>query len=293
MKNSFLLLIIACLTTCTSIKKINKNATNNSSTGVISNERIVDSILLARQKHVQTAILSNNIPNLKKSEAYDIQLAMLEKEIIGGAKQIGWKLGGTATRDATKFNPCYGYMLNSNLIGEGGTIPVSHFPGGSVVVEAEVGFVMKNDLIKEVTSMKELVENIDYVVGAIEIAQATAISPNETPLDLNYVIASGMGHVAAIKGSVNIAAEDFDFENESAKCFINNKLVAEGISSNIFGSPLNALYQAANILLEKGQHINAGDLIITGSIFINPVLNEKADVRVEFSTLGTLTFKSE
>jgi 2-keto-4-pentenoate hydratase len=293
MKNLFLLLIIACLTSCTSPKKKKTDTTNNSSIGMISNERIVDSILMARHNHVQTAILSTDLPDLKKSEAYDIQLAMLEKELKAGAKQIGWKLGGTATDDAAKFDPSYGYILNSNIVEEGGTIPVSHFPGGSVVVEAEVGFVMKNDLVKEVTSMKELINNIDYVVGGIEIAQATAISPNETPLDLNYVIASGMGHVAAIKGNVEVAAEDFDFENESAKCFINDKLVAEGISSNIYGSPLNALYHIANRLLEKDQHIKAGDLIITGSIFINPVLNEKANVRVEFSTLGTLTFKSE
>ncbi len=40
--------------------------------------------------------------HLKKYEAYDIQLAMLEKELKGGAKQIGWKLGGTTTGLATK-----------------------------------------------------------------------------------------------------------------------------------------------------------------------------------------------
>ncbi len=66
MKNSFLLLIIACLTSCTSPKKKKMDTTNNSSTGVISNERIVDSILMACHKHVQTAILSNNIPAFKK-----------------------------------------------------------------------------------------------------------------------------------------------------------------------------------------------------------------------------------
>lgn len=265
----------------------------NNSTGLNTKEQLVDAVLKARHDYVQTAVLSKGIPDLKKSEAFDFQFNMLEKELAAGNKQVGWKLGFTATKEAAKFNPCYGYILNKNIIEEGGTIPVSHFPGGSIILEAEVGFVMKEDILTKISSMKELIPKIDHVVGAIELAQPTAISPDETPLDVNYVIASGMSHLAMLKGNIKIAAEDFDFENECARCFINDTLVSEGISSNIFGSPLNALYHIGNMLLEKGKYIKARDLIITGSLYTNPIVTEKADIRVDFSTLGTLTFKCE
>lgn len=261
---------------------------------ILSKEQLIDSIVKARHTYSQTKILSKSISGLKTSEAYDIQLDMLKAELAMGAKHRGWKLGGTATKDASKFNPSYGYILDKNIINNGGSIPVNHFPGGTVVVEAEVGFIIKNDLVDGADSILELIDNIDYVIGTIEIAQATAIPLDEkTSLDINYVIASGMGQVATLKGDIKAPIEDFDFENETAKCFINDKLVSEGVSSNIFGSPINALFELANMLPKKGGFLKAGDLILTGSIYVNPTLKETADIRVEFSTLGTISFKSK
>ncbi len=294
MKTFQIVLIVVTLISCNSSQKKKMDKIENDSPVVFSKKHLVDSVLIARHNHVQTDILSKIVPNLKKSDAYDIQLAMMEKEIDAGAKIIGWKLGGTATKDASKFNPSYGYILDKNMINNGGTIPVNHFPSGSVVVEAEIGFIIKNDITNGVSSINELIRHLDYVVGAIEIAQATAIQlSKESSLDINYVIASGMGQVATIKGDVKVPIESFDFENEKAKCFINDSLVAEGESSNIFGSPLNALFEFVNMLPKKGKSLKAGDLIITGSIYTNPALKEIADIRVEFSTLGTISFKSK
>lgn len=293
MKTFPIIFIVAILISCNSSQKKKMDSVENDGPVVLSKKQLSDSILMARHNHVQTDILSKNRPGLKTSDAYDIQLGMMAKEIDAGAKPIGWKMGGTATKDAAKFNPSYGYILDQNFISEKGTIAVGHFPGGSVVVEAEVGFVLKKDMPKGVASMEELVDNIDYIVGAIEIAKATAKSPDASPLDINYVIASGMGHVAALKGHVKVKPEDFDFENESAKCYINGELMAEGISSNIFGSPLYALFNLANMLPDKNQYLKAGDLVLSGSLYANPELKAAGDIRVEFSTLGTITFKSE
>ena len=182
--------------------------------------------------------------------------------------------------------------MDNNLVSNKSSIPVNQFPGGSVVVEAEIGFVLKNDIRNPVSSTEELITYIDYVVGVSEIAQSTAIPVSETPLHINYVVASGMGHVAAIKGNVNLPVSGFDFKNETAKCYINDELVAEGVSSNIFGSPIGVLYDTLNMLVETGQYPKSGDMIITGSLYKNPVLNATANIRIEFSNLGTISFKS-
>ncbi|NRB51894.1 MAG: fumarylacetoacetate hydrolase family protein [Saprospiraceae bacterium] len=290
MKNSLTLVLLACLIACNPGQKNKTDLADADNT--FSLEQLADSVLEARQNHIQTDILSRHIPNLEIADAYNIQLSMLEKELQQGAKLVGWKLGGTATKDSTKFKPAFGYMLDRNLMPDQGTMPVDHFPGGSAVVEAEIGFVIKEDMAQGVQSVAELIDHIDYVVGAIEIAQATAISANETPLDINYVIASGLGHVGIVTGKVKLSPADFDFENETAKCYINDELVVDGISTNIFGTPINALYEAANLLAEKGHPLKTGDLVITGSLYTNPRLAEPADIRVEFSTLGSISLKS-
>lgn len=291
MKRSLTIVLLTCLMACNSGQHDKTETADGGD--VIGLEQLADSVLMARQKHLQTDILSRHIPDLELADAYHIQFSMLEKELQQGAKLVGWKLGGTATKDSTKFNPALGYMLDRNLMPDQGTIPVDHFPGGSAVVEAEIGFRIKKDMAKGVQSVAELMDHIDYVVGAIEMAQATATSSNETPLDINYVIASGLGHVGIATGNVKMSPSNFDFENETAKCYINDELVVDGISSNIFGTPINALYEAANLLAAKGYPLKTGDLVITGSLYTNPRLEEPADIRVEFSTLGSISLKSE
>lgn len=291
MKSSLKIVFLVCLIACNPGQNNKTDLTD--ADNAVSLEQLADSVLQARQNHIQTDILSRHIPDLEIADAYNIQFSMLEKELQQGAKLVGWKLGGTATKDSTKFKPALGYMLDRNLMPDQGTMPVDHFPGGSAVVEAEIGFVIKKDMAEGVQSVAELMDHIDYVVGAIEIAQATATSSNETPLDINYVIASGLGHVGIVTGDIKLSPSDFDFENETAKCYINDELVVDGISSNIFGTPINALYEATNMLAEKGYPLKTGDVIITGSLYTNPRLEEPADIRVEFSTLGSISLKSQ
>ncbi|WP_282136724.1 2-keto-4-pentenoate hydratase [Seonamhaeicola maritimus] len=291
MKNSIVVIVLVFLLSCQSNQK-KKNDLDKVDSVSLTINQLADSLLNARHNHIQTDILSRHISNLETSNAYDIQFKMLERERQSGAKLVGWKLGGTATADSTKYNPSLGYILDNNLVSNKGSIPVNQFPGGSVVVEAEIGFVLKNDIRNPVSSTEELITYIDYVVGVSEIAQSTAIPGSETPLHINYVVASGMGHVAAIKGNVNLPVSGFDFKNETAKCYINDELVAEGVSSNIFGSPIGVLYDTLNMLVETGQYPKSGDMIITGSLYKNPVLNATANIRIEFSNLGTISFKS-
>lgn len=93
MKTFPIVLIVATLISCNSSQKEKMDSVENDVPVVLSKKQLSDSILMARHGHVQTDILSKNLPDLKKSDAYDIQLEMMEKEIDAGAKLIGWKLG--------------------------------------------------------------------------------------------------------------------------------------------------------------------------------------------------------
>ncbi|MFY0689935.1 MAG: hypothetical protein JXQ90_22380 [Cyclobacteriaceae bacterium] len=254
---------------------------------------IADSIRYFRSNGLQTDILSRRTEDLSRKGAYEIQLAMLDQEVKSGRKLIGWKMGGTATADTAKYDPTFGYILDSYLQKESGTMSSKMFPGGAIMMESEIGFVLKNDLPEGVTSIEELKSSIDYVVGAIELAQSTAKPLEGKALSPNHVVASGMGQVGTIKGSVQVAVDDFDFENETVKCYVNDSLVVEGIVSNIFGTPLNALFSLANLLPTEGKFLRAGDLVVTGSVYKNPLVSGAADVRVEFSSLGEIRFESQ
>ena len=255
-------------------------------------EMLADSVLHFRHRYEKSDILSRRLPNITREEAIEIQLAMLEKELSAGARQIGWKMGGTATPDSAKYDPVFGYILDKNLIKEDSVVSPENFPGGQVMVEGEVGFVMKKDFENGAQSIEELQEGIDYVVGAVEFAQGIAIPLRDRPesATTNHALASGMGHAGILLGAEKADLSQFDLKNETVRCFINGELVAEGVSSNVYNDPLHALYSLVNLLPKYGKYLKKGDVIVTGSMYQNPTIDSTCTVRLEYSTLGTINF---
>lgn len=290
---SLIILIILGGAACTPNKPSSEQATEQGITDTTA--MLVDSVLYFRHHNEKSDILSRYLPDITREQAIAIQLALLEKELAAGAQQVGWKIGGTATADSASYDPVFGYMLDKNWVEEDSIVAAENFPGGQVMVEGEVGFVMKNDLQNGVSSLEELKDAIDYVVGAVEFAQAIAIPipGNPSSQNTNHVLASGMGHAGVLVGSEKAPIDGFDMENETVKCFINGELAAEGISSKIFHNPLNALYSLANLLPKYGTYLKKGDVIVTGSLYTNPTIDSTAEVRLEYSTLGTITFSMQ
>jgi 2-keto-4-pentenoate hydratase len=294
MKNhhlSALLCLWVGLFACNSPQQVTDTAeaTNTS----LSVDQIADSLQYIRANHLETDIVSRHFPELTREEAFAIQLATLEEELADGARLVGWKMGGTATADEAAFDPIFGYILDRYMIPEGGEVNSEEFPGGSAFVEAEIGFVMKDDLPDGVSSKEELLQHIDQVFGGMELAKGIALPTGEGPPSIDYVLATGMGQVGTIRGSKGVSPTDFDYDNETVKCYVNGQVVAEGKASNIFGNPLNALYELANLLPKQNLYLKAGDIVITGSMYQNPTIDGAAEVRLEFSSLGEINFTSK
>lgn len=285
-KISILLLALIVSVACTNNKKSSQNESAHETA------MLVDSLLHVRHHAMQTDILSHRLPDITRKQAIAIQLAMLKKELDAGAHHIGWKMGGTATDDSASYDPMFGYMLDTNVIEEDSMVVAENFPGGNVMVEGEIGFVMNKDFKNGAGSIEALKEGIDYIVNTVEFAQSIAIPINGDPetMNINHILASGMGHAGIILGSGRAEVEEFDMNNETVQCFIDGNLAAEGISSNVYGGPLNALYSLVNMLPEYGTYLKKGDIVITGSVYENPTINSTSDVRLEFSSLGTINF---
>ena len=87
-------------------------------------------------------------PILRERSHQKFNCKMLEKELAAGARLIGWKMAGTVTDDQASYDPLFGYILDKNMIKEDSMVAASNFPGGEVMVEGEIGFVMKEDFRK-------------------------------------------------------------------------------------------------------------------------------------------------
>ena len=255
-------------------------------------ESVVDSVLYYRNNNIKTDYLSRAYPELGRELGFQIQIKSLEKELANGEQHIGWKMGGT-TGDSSSFDPVFGYLLAKNRYADGEKISINKFPGKEVMIEGEVGFVFKQDFPNGVESMDELKNGIDYAVGAIEFAQSNAIGINNDPktVNLNHTLAFGMGQAGTMFGTKEIPFEDFDIKAEEVECFLNGESAIKGGSSRIYGGHLNALNALVNMLPKYGHFIRKGDIVITGSMYVNPIVISATSINQRFNSLGELNFE--
>jgi 2-keto-4-pentenoate hydratase len=285
------LVSLAILLQCTAKKPTDNTDENGTSYSLI--HEIVDSLYEAKSAKKLSNILPRRLPNLSRDSAYTIQSLLFAREFADTkAAQIGWKMGGTNAQDSTHYNQMYGYITTRSDIPKDSVLMLHGYPA-DVSAEAEVAFKIKKDLPNGAHDLDELRQAIDYVFGASEIISPTSIplQGDSATLTVNQVLASNLAHQGIIQGDRHLPIEEFDLMGETVKCYINDELAAEGQAKNIYGNPLGVLLWLSNNLPKHGNYLRAGDIVITGSMYQNPVLNNTGIVRLEFSTLGNIEFQ--
>ncbi|MDH5602802.1 MAG: hypothetical protein OEY51_02640, partial [Cyclobacteriaceae bacterium] len=170
MKKFTLLLLIPMLYTgCNPTE--NKEITSDVSQEKDNLATMIDSLMYFRQTYQQTDLLSRYKPDLGMEEAYAIQKLILEEELKKGHTIAGYKMGGTVTTVESEFKPMFGFILDKNIVENDSTVSVKNFPGGSTMVEGEVGFILGKDFPNGVETMDELKAGIQSIVGGVEFAK--------------------------------------------------------------------------------------------------------------------------
>ena len=81
---------------------------------------------------------------------------------------------------------------------------------------------------------------------------------------------------------------DFDFVHEAVVIKRNGHVWQRGTGAEVLGNPLNVIAWLANELGRRGQAIEAGQLVATGSLtsILTPQVGDVVDI--SFTNLGTI-----
>ena len=255
-------------------------------------EDIANHLLEVERTNSVTRALATGYPDMTRERAYDIQLLALEKERERGRQLVGWKMGGTRVVDPSgSADPSFAYMLDTDNLVLGQTLDPGVYVGDSVLVEAEVAFVIGKDIHQPVKSREELYDAVESVRGAVEII-STRVLPGIAgeAATMNHMVAARLSHAGVLLSDEQFDIATFDAANEQAVALIEGEEEAAGRSNQIMNSsPVEALEWLANTLPEHGMYLRAGDIVITGSLYANPTLKAGQRAVVRFSSLGSLS----
>lgn len=233
--------------------------------------------------------LSEQKPDLNVDDAYKIQLINVERQLKND-KVTGKKIGLTSKPMQEMFNvnePDYGHIYASKEV-KNNKLKASDFLWPRV--EAEIAFVMKEDLIKDNITAEDVIKATDYVVAAFEIVDSRI---DNWKIKLVDTVADNASFGAYQIGSIKKELKDIDLIAESMVFTLNGEEVGQGNGSAVLGNPITCVVWLANKLAGYGVYLNKGDVVLSGALSKAIDAKAKDKFKVEFSSLGSLELEFE
>ncbi len=249
-------------------------------------EKLAERLREARNTGVPIEPISKVIGTSDHDAAYFIQNINTNYKLHEDVRIIGRKIGLTSKRVQAQIGvtePDYGILFNDMEILNGSQVSMSQLMQPKV--EAEIVFVLKNDLKMENMVLTDVINAIDYVLGSIEIVGSRI---RDWQIAITDTIADNASSSHFVLAHKPVKLDNIDLLKTSMQMFKNTELVVEGKGSDCLGSPLNAVLWLANKMVEREQPLRKGDVILSGALA--PMVNVKGGdvIKVEFDTLGVV-----
>jgi 2-oxo-hept-3-ene-1,7-dioate hydratase len=246
----------------------------------------------AEQSRIQTALISLKYPEATMDDAYAIQFAWVRQKLAAGRKVIGWKIGLTskAMQAALNINtPDSGVLLEDMLFEDGATIPANRFIQPRV--EAEIAFVMKSDLRGPNTTVEQVLNATDYVVPSLEILDTRILRVDPVTKRARNIIdtiSDNAANAGIVLGLQKFNPRDIDMRWMGAIVSKNGEVEETGLGAGVLDNPALGIAWLVNRLAQYGDHISAGQVVLSGS-FIRPIeTSHGAIIKADFGAHGSV-----
>jgi len=233
--------------------------------------------------------ITDDYPEMTYEDAYDIQWTARAAKEARGTKIIGMKMGLTSQAKMKQMgveNPCYGYLADYFAYGDGAEIPIDELIHPKV--EAEIAFILKDDLSGPGCHIGDVLSATDFVMPAVEIIDSRY---KDFKFDLKSVIADNSSSSRYVSGGRARKVDDLDLKTLGVVMEINGEVVQLGAGAAVLGHPATAIAMLANMMGERGEVLKAGTYILSGAITAAMSVKKGDNVTVKFQDLGSLSMK--
>ena len=254
-------------------------------------EGIANELINAESHQYSVSPLTERYSELTVGDAYQIQLAVIDKKLIEGHKVIGKKVGLTSIAMQQMLGvdePDYGHLLDTMKIADEAKVKIADFI--SPKVEAEIGFILEHDLVGPNVNYLDVLMATKYVVPTIEIIDSRI---SDWKIKLVDTVADNGSSARVVVGKKMSTIEGIDLRTQGMVLYKNDELVATGSGAAALGHPAQAVAWLANKLHEFGITLKAGELILPGALSGAIAVNQGDIIGADFGPLGTVsvTFK--
>ena len=231
-------------------------------------------LLKAEKTGNQIGLLTRKHPEMGMDDAYAVQNAIYKEKLNQGRKVIGWKIGLTSKAMQYALNidiPDSGILFDNMLFATGETVPAERFIQPRI--EAEIAFVMKHSLGGSDITREDVITATDFVAPSIEILDTRILRVDRDTGETRKIfdtISDNAANAGIVLGTQKHAIDAFDLRWVGAITTRNDEVEETGLGAGVLNDPVESVLWLARRMSQYGQHIEPGQIILSGS-FIRPV----------------------
>ena len=199
---------------------------------------------------------------LSIEEAYSVQSRVAELRKRRGERMIGYKVGCTSPTIRQQLgvdHPVCGSLFETECFSSAVALPADRFAG--LAIEGELAVRLARDVDADLFSDAELTSAIAAVFPVIELHNLVfrRDRPAVDELIANNAIHAGFVHAET-------ASEPFNAHPARLRIFMNETNVAEVSGPELTGTVVRSLSWLAGALNNRGEHLQAGQIVLCGSV---------------------------
>lgn len=202
--------------------------------------------------------------SLTIDDAYAISLDALARRRRDGERVIGKKIGVTskAVQDMLGVHqPDFGFLTDRMWVE--GDIDIAAHKLIQPRAEAEIAFILKAPLAGPGVTQADVLAATECIAPCFEIVDSRIA---EWKIGIIDTIADNASCGVFVLGEARADPRDFDLPALHVRVTKNGTPLSEGYGAAVQGSPLEAVAWLANTLGAYGVTLDAGDVILSGSL---------------------------
>lgn len=262
---------------------VNRNGENTSR----ERSESIELLLAAYRSREPIDPLTDRFPGLTVDDAYAIQVGQVLRWQADGAVIKGHKVGLSSAamqRQLGVDQPDFGHLTDAMFFLESQPIDSSTFLAPKV--EPEIAFVLGKPLAGPGVTVAEAMAAVAFVTPALEIIDSRI---RDWKIKLVDTIADNASSGGVVLGGTATALSQVDVRLIGGVLHRNGELAGTGAGGAVLGSPLNALVWLANILGPRGVVLEAGHVVLPGSVMAAIPVAAGDVVTATFAGLGSVT----
>ncbi|MBR8640481.1 fumarylacetoacetate hydrolase family protein [Streptomyces tuirus] len=219
--------------------------------------------------------------------AYGVQQLLTEQRVAAGATVVGRKIGLTSEavqRQLGVDRPDFGVLFHDMQYGEDELVPMARLLQPKV--EAEIAFVLADDLAEGPLDDARIRAAVAYAVPALEIVDSRIADWDITFAD---TVADNASSGLFVLGDTQVPLRAFEPLRTDMTMAIGGVTVSTGSGAACLGDPLRALQWLAVTARDLGQPLAAGQVVLSGALGPMAPVGAGDVVTADITGLGSVT----